>query len=102
MQTIQKADLFARTAMRKFPLADSVKAKPGQLSLTEMITRYPNKGVGMKVWRKTWPANSYWQVMHAEHRPQKNTKLYGVLYWDGELKSGAMDKIRGASKRGCW
>ena len=71
--------------MKKCPVAEGVLAKPGQRNLIEMVGQYPKRGVGMKVFRKTWPDESYWLIMRSEAKPNKNLRLYGVQYWAGQL-----------------
>ena len=67
-----------------------------------MVTRFPGKGKGMKVFRKTWPENTYWQVMHVEMTSEKTAKFFGIKYENGKLCSTKVDKIPGVAKRGIW
>ena len=94
LQSIRRGDEFAKIAMRKFPIAETVKAKPGQYNLHELIGRFPQRGVGLKVMRKHWPDNTYWEVLHAQQKPDKNLRLYGVKYWNGKLVSQSVQRIR--------
>jgi hypothetical protein len=44
-------------------MADLVKHQSigsGQKNLIELISRYPGYGKGFKVFKKTWPENSYY------------------------------------------
>jgi len=41
-------------------MKETIKAKPGQLNIIEMVTRFPKNGLGVKIYKKTWPENSYW------------------------------------------
>jgi len=56
----------------------------------------------MKVYRKTWPENCYWEVYYAHMRSVKTGRLYGIKYWQGERISDKIDKIPGVMKRGIW
>lgn len=37
-------------------------------NLPELLAQYPNKGVGFKVWRKTWPQNKFIIIKEAEFK----------------------------------
>ena len=93
-----------RKALLKYPQLDSVKegSRTGQRNLVELIARFPQNGKGMRVFRKSWPEDSYWQVWKVQMTSEKAGRVYGVRYWKGELLSSKIDKINGASKRGIW
>jgi hypothetical protein len=59
MAKIMSESLIKR-ALQQFPLKETIKAKPGQLNIIEMVTRFPKNGLGVKIYKKTWPENSYW------------------------------------------
>ena len=59
MAKIMSESLIKR-ALQLFPLKETIKAKPGQLNIIEMVTRFPKNGLGVKIYKKTWPENSYW------------------------------------------
>ena len=66
-------------------MKETIKAKPGQFSIIEMVSRFPKNGLGVKIFKKTWPENSYWKIMHANLKGEKGGKLFGVQYWQGSL-----------------
>ena len=86
----------------KYPLHESIKSKSGQYNLPELVMRYKSLGVGMRVFKKTWPENCYWEVYHVTKKSDKAAQFYGVKYWDGERASSSIAKIPGRSKRGIW
>jgi len=88
--------------MQAYPLPSSVKPRPGAHNLPELVTRFPDNGKGMKAFRKSWPADSYWLLMHINITSNKTARLYGIQYWKGELISDKVAKVRGATKRGIW
>ena len=47
----------------------------------------------MKVYKKTWPANSYWLIMYAQMKTDKNVSFYGINFWNGVLQSQKIEKI---------
>ena len=49
-----------KRALQRFAIKETVKAKPGQFSIVEMVSRFPKNGLGVKIYKKTWPENSYW------------------------------------------
>ena len=59
MAKIMSESLIKRS-LQQFPLKETIKAKPGQLNIIEMVTRFPKNGLGVKIYKKTWPENSYW------------------------------------------
>ena len=59
MAKIMSESLIKR-ALQQFPMKETIKAKPGQLNIIEMVTRFPKNGLGVKIYKKTWPENSYW------------------------------------------
>ena len=80
----------------------AVTAKPGELNLCEMITRYPKKGLGMKVWRKTWDEKNYWLIYRVYMVGPKNARLFGLKYQGETLISDKVERIKGVNKRGIW
>ena len=54
------SESLIKRALQQFPLKETIKAKPGQLNIIEMVTRFPKNGLGVKIYKKTWPENSYW------------------------------------------
>ena len=77
---------FIKRALLKNPINENlIKAQHGERSLAELISRFPKKGKGMKVWKKTWPENSYYHIMHVHQNTPKTYRYYGVKYWDGQI-----------------
>ena len=93
-----------RKALLKYPQLDSVKdsSRTGQRNLIELLMRFPKNGKGMRVYRKSWPENCYWQIWSTHMTSEKTARIYGVKYWNGKLISQSIDKINGANKRGIW
>ena len=67
-----------------------------------MLSRFPRRGLGMKVFRKTWPENCFWEVHYDVLKKNKPAKLYGIKFWNGEMMKSKVEKIPGANKRGIW
>jgi hypothetical protein len=56
-------------AIKKFTIKELVKHQSigsGQKNLIELISRYPGFGKGFKVFKKTWPENSYYELKNVE------------------------------------
>ena len=56
-------------AIKKFTIKELVKHQSigsGQKNLIELISRYPGFGKDFKVFKKTWPENSYYKVKQVE------------------------------------
>ena len=61
MSQLSSKSLFIKRALQKYPVNETIiKARPGLRSLPEMIMRFPKYGLGMKVWKKTWPNDSFY------------------------------------------
>lgn len=57
--------LLFEKAMKKFTMQELVKHAhigSGQHNLIELISRYPGAGQGFKVYKRTWPDNSFYYV----------------------------------------
>jgi hypothetical protein len=70
-------------------------------NLIEMVDENKAKGIGMKVWRKTWPENSYFIVTRVNYKNMRVGDAWGMLTWKG-VKEEKPRKIRGALKLGTW
>lgn len=70
-------------------------------NLIEMIDSTESKGVGLKVWRKSWPENSYFTITKVKYKNMRVGDAWGVLTWQGKPEEKAK-KIRGQLKLGTW
>ena len=91
-----------KRALQKYPVPETLTSKPGERNLIELLSRFPNKGVGMKVYRKTWPENCYWHIYYNKLTSEKSGKVFGIKYWNDEMQDKKIAKIPGAMKRGIW
>lgn len=77
-------------AIRKFTLKELVKHRTlgsGQKNLVELISRYPGFGSGFKVYRKTWPQNSYFELKNVHlFVSMLNTTLHFIYCHNPHLK----------------
>lgn len=79
-----------QTALRKLlpsKLPPSLSPHPG--SLYEVLSRYPQDGVGQRVYQTRWGAKgiegSYWEVTRTKLKAEgQHGKAWGVLVWKGE------------------
>ena len=102
-KSLKPEELF-RVAKFAYPPLQATTSKPGQQNLYDMIGRFPGRGVGFKVFRKSWPEESYWHIKFADKLSPcgKKFRVYGVKYWKGQLVSDSISRINGANKRGIW
>ena len=68
-------------------LPSSLSSRPG--NLFQVLSRYPNDGVGQKVHQTRWGpkgiAGSYWQVTRASLKKEgEHGKAWGRLIWRGQ------------------
>ena len=75
-----------KRALQKYPVPETLTSKPGERNLIELLSRFPNKGVGMKVYRKTWPENCYWHIYYNKLTSEKSGKVFGIKYWNDEMQ----------------
>ena len=79
-----------QTALRKLlpsQLPPSLSPLPG--NLYEVLSRFPQDGVGQKVYQTRWGskgiAGSYWEITRTRLKCEgKHGKAWGVLVWKGE------------------
>ena len=68
------------TVKKAVALHPSITAPSGQMTLPELIGRYPKFGNSMKVYKKTWPEDTYWKIMHVTKKTPKSIRYYGIKY----------------------
>ena len=56
----------------------------------------------MRVYRKDWDEDTYYEIKYVRYGKQNQPKYYAVKYRGGELASHKFEKIKGAQKRGIW
>ncbi|KAI0317739.1 hypothetical protein OF83DRAFT_1119783 [Amylostereum chailletii] len=93
----------ARAIQKLLPaeLPPSLSSRTG--SLYQILSRYPQDGVGQRVYQTRWPAkgiaDSYWEItrtslkLHGEHG-----KAWGKLVWKGKVVSQRPERIPGSLK----
>ena len=84
-QTAAISKALQRLLPSKLP--SSLSSRPG--NLFQVLSRYPNDGVGQKVHQTRWGpkgiAGSYWQVTRASLKQEgSHGKAWGKLIWRGE------------------
>ncbi|KAI0637931.1 hypothetical protein C8Q77DRAFT_398607 [Trametes polyzona] len=93
-----------QAALRKLlpsQLPPSLSSLPG--NLYEVLSRYPQDGVGQKVYQTRWGAKgiegSYWEVTRTKLKCEgQHGKAWGVLVWKGKRVSERDEKIPGGLK----
>ncbi|EMD40445.1 hypothetical protein CERSUDRAFT_80116 [Gelatoporia subvermispora B] len=92
------------SALRKLlprQLPPSLSSRPG--NLYEVLARYPNDGIGRRVYQTRWGAKGiegcYWEVTRTKLKLEgKHGKAWGVLTWKGKRVSEAEERIPGSLK----
>ncbi|OCH95949.1 hypothetical protein OBBRIDRAFT_800224 [Obba rivulosa] len=97
------ASAVAAAIQRLLPkhLPPSLSSRPG--NLYEVLSRYPNDGVGRRVHQTRWGTKMiegcYWEVTRTKLKLEgKHGKAWGVLIWRGKKVSEREERIRGALK----
>ncbi|KAF8450329.1 hypothetical protein L210DRAFT_843657 [Boletus edulis BED1] len=83
------------------PLPPSLRTTPA--SLCQVLSRYPNDGVGQKVHQIRWTGkgieNCYWQVTKTRLKHEgTHGKAWGKLVWRGKFVSKQEERIPGPLK----
>ncbi|KAI0356509.1 hypothetical protein OH77DRAFT_1452340 [Trametes cingulata] len=93
-----------QAALRKLlpsQLPPSLSSLPG--NLYEVLSRYPQDGVGQRVHQTRWGskgiAGSYWEVTRTKLKCEgQHGKAWGVLVWKGKRIGDRDQKIPGGLK----
>ena len=90
-------------AIKKFTIKELVKHQSigsGQKNLIELISRYPGFGRDFKVFKKTWPENSYYKIKQVELFVSciPNTSHFYCVEWT--LWQTSRDEV--LERRACW
>jgi len=91
--------------VRKFTLAEVAKHRTigaGQRNIVELISKYPGYGKDFKIFRSSWPENSFIHIKRVELFSGRFGRMRGVKYWNGERASTKVEPIKGLLKRGVW
>ncbi len=76
--------LLYEKAIKKFTLQDITKHKSlRQKNLIEMLSGYPNHGIGFKVQHKYWPADQFYHVRNIQFFAPRFGRVFGILYKNG-------------------
>jgi small subunit ribosomal protein S34 len=73
----------------------------GYMSMFQMCGQLPNRGVGYRFYRKTWPENSYYELSTIKLKDPGHGKAWGYFVWKGERSEQPL-KVRSPLKRGIW
>ncbi|KAI0771983.1 hypothetical protein BD413DRAFT_547459 [Trametes elegans] len=92
------------TALRKLlpsKVPPSLSSAPG--TLYQVLSRYPQDGVGLKVHQTRWGAKgaqgSYWEVTRTKLKCEgEHGKAWGILVWKGKRVSENDERIPGGLK----
>ena len=95
--------LLYEKVIKKFTLQEITKHKTEKYkNLIEMISRYPNYGVGFKVYRKWWPQNMFYHVRKVDLYSPRHGKVWGIKYINNELAGNKVEIVNEVLKRGMW
>lgn len=76
-----------------------------KFNLYDVATKLPKDGVGLKLRRKHWPADSYWLLTQVKLSVKPSVegmnhgKAWGHFTWLGKLKNEVPSRVRGAHKK---
>lgn len=90
---------------RNFTLKDLLAKKKynnNTSNLMEKLTMYPSNGVGFRVRKIHWKDNRYIEVLQVDAKSNKEGRIYGLEYVDGEIVSDGPFELEGVSTRGLY
>ena len=94
---------MVKTARKTFTLKDLIHHEKYQYkNLIEMMTEYPNIGVGFRIAKVHWPENYYIKVLKVDLETNRQGKVFGKVYKDGVLASHRLVEVDQTSMRGLW
>ena len=92
-----------KSARKHFTLQDLIRhEKIRNKNLIEMISEYPNKGVGFRISKIYWPENHYIKIFKVELDTNRIGKVYGRKYVEGVAVTDKIYEVDRASTRGLW
>ena len=71
-------------------------------NLIEMISEYPNLGVGFRIAKIHWPEDYYVKVFRVDLATNRLGKVFGKVYRNGILESEDLVEMDETSARGLW
>ena len=97
------AQNLIKTARRTFTLKDLIHHEKYQYkNLIEMISEYPNHGVGFRIAKIYWPENQWIQVLRVDLETNRIGKVFGKKYVEGTLASDNLLDVQHTTTRGLW
>ncbi len=97
------AQNLVKSARRVFTLKDLIHHEKYQYkNLIEMLSEYPNHGVGFRISKIHWPENHWIHVLKVELDTNRLGRVYGKKYVDGLLSSDKLLNVEHTSTRGLW
>lgn len=100
---MKAAQNLMQGARKHFTLQDLIKhEKLKYKNLVEMISEYPNNGIGFRISKIYWPENHYIKIFKVDLETNRSGKVYGRKYIDGVATSDRVFEVDRASTRGLW
>ena len=100
---MKAAQNLVKGARKNFALADLIKhEKTKYKNLIEMITEYPNNGIGFRISKIYWPENHYIKIFKVDLVTNRIGKVYGRKFIDGVVESDEIIEVERTSSRGLW
>lgn len=90
---------------RSFTLKDIIfkkKFNADNSNLIEKITMYPSNGVGFRVRKIDWKDNRYIEIVQVEVKNNREGRVFGIEYKNGEIVSQGPFELEGVSTRGLY
>lgn len=94
---------LVKSARKNFTLEDLIRhEKKRHKNLIEMLSEYPNHGVGFRISKMYWPENHYIKVMRVELETNRLGKVYGKKFVGGTAASDKVFEVDKTTTRGLW
>lgn len=100
---MRAAQNLAKSARKQFTLQDLIRhEKLKHKNLVEMISEYPNQGMGFRISKIYWPENHYIKIFKVDLETNRVGKVYGRKYVDGVAVTDKIFEVDRTSTRGLW
>lgn len=100
---MKAAQNLLKSARKNFTLQDLIRhEKLRDKNLIEMISEYPNNGIGFRISKIYWPENHYIKIFKVDLETNRVGKVYGRKYVEGVAITDKIYEIERSSTRGLW
>lgn len=100
---MKAAQNLMKGARKHFNLQDLIRHEKLQhKNLVEMISEYPNNGIGFRISKIYWPENHYIKIFKVDLETNRSGRVFGRKYENGVAASDKIFEVEQTTTRGLW